>query len=334
MTTASRYNRNNRNNGAERAPVDHYQVITDRFLAGIEQVLAGKVATPPWRCPWKVAGGMGGGLPRNGISGRAYSGVNVFLLWFSGREDRRWYTYKQVAERNDGSHVRRGEKSEAIVFYRILKKKDADGVERTFPLLRTFSVFNFAQIEWGKDTKEAKEIEARLASTESAQETPDTSSEAAMLRAKLHALLGDKLSHGGASACYSPTEDRVRMPLEASFRTPEHYVATLAHETAHWTGHASRLARDLKGRFGSDAYATEELVAELAAALVCGAHGLDSADLDEGHRAYLAHWAKVLRADKYALFAASRLARTAAEYIAPTEQPEEAEEEEGTPATA
>jgi antirestriction protein ArdC len=298
--------------------------VTDRFVKGIEDVLEGRATTLPWRRPWSGPGTGSNGLPRNGASGRAYSGVNVLLLWLSGYQDTRWYTYKQVQDRRDGSHVRRGSKGEMICFYKILKKKDADGVERTFPLLRTFSVFNFAQIEWAPESDEAKE--ATLAPT--AEPAVTRSPEVEVLRAKLVGHLGDKLTHGGDRAGYSPMLDRVCMPHEAAFTSPEHYVATLAHETAHWTGHASRLARDLSGRFGSESYAAEELVAELASAMLCGAHGVASPDLDEAHLGYLAHWAKTLRKDKYAVFAASRLARAAAEFISPVATDAEGDENE------
>lgn len=328
MATTNRYNRTN--TGAERAPVDHYQAITDRFVRSIEDVLEGRATSLPWRRPWTATGA--GSLPRNGASGRQYNGINVLLLWLSGYDDQRWYTYKQVQERKDGSHVRRGSKAEAICFYRIIKKKDADGVERTFPLLRTFSVFNFSQIEWAPGTDEAKEANPEPTGEPAVIRSPEVE----VLRGKLLAHLGDSLTHGGDRACYSPAEDRVRMPREAAFTSAEHYVATLAHEVAHWTGHASRLARNLSGRFGSESYAAEELVAELASAMVCGAHGVESPDLDEGHRAYLSTWARTLRGDKYAVFTASRFARAAAEYISPVETDAEGDEEtsQEEPATA
>lgn len=43
---------------------------------------------------------------------------------------------------------------------------------------------------------------------------------------------------------------------------------------AHWTGHPTRLNRDLRQRFGSAAYAQEELRAELASAFVGAELGL------------------------------------------------------------
>ena len=75
--------------------------------------------------------------------------------------------------------------------------------------------------------------------------------------------------HGGNRACYVPGLDQVRMPPFPAFRDAVAYYAPLAHEATHWTGHARRCARDLRGRFGEEAYAAEELVAELGAAFLC-----------------------------------------------------------------
>lgn len=41
----------------------------------------------------------------------------------------------------------------------------------------------------------------------------------------------------------------------------EAFYSTLCHELVHWSGAKSRLDRDLTGRFGSDSYAVEELIA-------------------------------------------------------------------------
>ena len=83
------------------------------------------------------------------------------------------------------------------------------------------------------------------------------------------AALGADIRHGGNRACYVPSLDQIRMPPFPAFRDAVAYYATLAHEATHLTGHPSRCNRDLRGRFGEEAYAAEELVAELGAAFVC-----------------------------------------------------------------
>ena len=128
------------------------------------------------------------------------------------------------------------------------------------------------------------------------------------------ALPGMDLRHGGAAAFYAPATDRVQMPHFADFRTAEGYYGVLGHEAAHWTGHPSRLARDLTGRFGSAAYAAEELVAELGAAFTVAALGL-SAGPRPDHARYVAHWLDLLRADRRAVFTAASKAQAAADWL-------------------
>jgi antirestriction protein ArdC len=118
------------------------------------------------------------------------------------------------------------------------------------------------------------------------------------------------LRHFGSEAYYEPVADRITIPDPSAFTDLDHYRATLAHELAHWTGHPSRLARSLTSRFGSDAYAVEELVAELAAAILGAELGLPVAHLDH-HASYLAAWLKVLKSDSRAILAAAARAEDA-----------------------
>ena len=128
------------------------------------------------------------------------------------------------------------------------------------------------------------------------------------------------IQEGGSMACYSPAQDVIRMPDRARFngtatmRAGEAYYATLMHELTHWTGAESRCDRNMKSRFGSEAYAMEELVAELGAAFLCAGLGV-TAELREDHAQYIAHWLKVLKADKKAIFAAAAHAQRAADYL-------------------
>jgi antirestriction protein ArdC len=120
----------------------------------------------------------------------------------------------------------------------------------------------------------------------------------------------------GAPA-YSPSRDTIFLPSIEAFDSAEAYYATSAHEHAHWSGHSSRLARDLSGRFGSDAYAAEELVAELAAAFVAASLEIETTPRAD-HAQYLGSWLRVLRADSRALYSAATAAQAAADYL--TEQ--------------
>ena len=123
---------------------------------------------------------------------------------------------------------------------------------------------------------------------------------------------GADLRYGGIRASYDPREDLIRIPEAARFNTPADYWATVLHELGHWSGHESRLGRDLTGMFGSDSYAAEELVAELAAAFLCADLGVPG---KLQHAEYIGAWVKVLKGDKRAIFTAARLAQEAADYL-------------------
>jgi len=132
---------------------------------------------------------------------------------------------------------------------------------------------------------------------------------------RFFAALGAAISHGGNRAFYRSTDDKIQMPSFVSFRDAESYYATLAHECTQWTGSRTRLNRNFDGhRFGSEAYALEELVAELGVAFLC-------ADLEvapnarEDHASYIASWLNILARDRRALFTAAAHAQCALEFI-------------------
>ena len=134
------------------------------------------------------------------------------------------------------------------------------------------------------------------------------------------AQIGAEIREGGSVACYVPSEDYIRMPATAKFigtptSTPtEAYYSTLLHELTHWTGAPHRLDRAFGKRFGDDAYAMEELVAELGAAFLCADFSVSNEPRPD-HAAYLSGWLSILDADKRAIFGAARLASEAATYL-------------------
>lgn len=295
----------------ERADV--YARVTDAIVAAIE---SGMAKGKDWRMPWHRRRDPGGSpmLPVNVARGAAYRGVNTLALWAAaeakGYPGGLWGTYRQWAE--FGGQVRKGERAATVVFWRfpdaakgsgeVEEGEEAEeGEARRGPWARAYAVFNAAQVDGAAlpaSTAPALPEAARIADAE----------------AFFAALPGLDLRHGGNAAFYSPATDHVRMPPFADFRTGEGYYATLAHEAAHWTGHPSRLARDLTGRFGSGAYAAEELVAELGAAFALAALGL-AAEPREDHARYVAHWLGLLRGDRRAIFAAAGKAQAAADWL-------------------
>ena len=119
------------------------------------------------------------------------------------------------------------------------------------------------------------------------------------------------------------------MPHFETFRSPEAYYATLAHELTHWTKHPKRLDRDFgRKRWGDEGYAREELVAELGAAFLCADLAL-TPEAGTDHAAYIQSWLKVLRNDKRAIFSAAADAQRATEFLHAFQQPTIAKELEG-----
>jgi antirestriction protein ArdC len=102
--------------------------------------------------------------------------------------------------------------------------------------------------------------------------------------------------------------------MPEAFRDAASYTATKAHELTHWTAHPTRLARTLGKRFGDDAYAAEELIAEIGAAFLCARLGI-TPEIREDHAAYLGSWLKVLKGDKRAIFTAASHAQEACDFL-------------------
>src|SRR3984885_6571333 len=137
------------------------------------------------------------------------------------------------------------------------------------------------------------------------------------------------IRHGGTRACYSQREDCIRMPPFETFRDAESHAATLAHELTHWTQHPSRLDRSFnQKRWGDEGDAMEELVAELASAFLCADLAI-TPEVREDHAAYVAHWLKVLKDDKRAIFTAAAHAQRAVDFLH-ARQPAQAEPESVT----
>ena len=123
---------------------------------------------------------------------------------------------------------------------------------------------------------------------------------------------GASIREGFGEAYYRPGDDYISLPAFAAFKSAAHFYGTTFHELGHWTGHKSRLDRDLRHRFGERAYAAEELVAELTAAFLCAGFNLDG---DLRHAGFIESWIGLLKADKRAIFTACSKAQAAADYL-------------------
>ena len=279
-----------------------YEIVTERIVAMLER------GTVPWQKPWAGRDSSGAFVPpRNLKSGRAYRGINLFLLGASGYSSPHWLTFKQALDL--GGHVRKGEKSTPVIFWNIQEVDDpaAPQGKRRIPFARYYSAFNLEQCEG---------IAAPAAETPPPPAAPfDPIASAARIVETMPKP--PTLTHREARAYYRPISDTVNMPRSELFRAPAEYYSTLFHELAHSTGHAARLARpgitELNS-FGSDPYAREELVAEMGANYLSAEAGILH-HTAENSAAYLDGWINKLRGDPKLVVVAAAQAQKAADFI-------------------
>ena len=314
-----------RNGAAKRVTV--YERVTEQISALLKQGVV------PWQQPWHAEVGP----PRNGVSGRHYRGLNVFLLSHAGFDSPWWLTPKQV-NGLDG-HIKRGEKVSWVHFWgRWLPKAepnesteiDADEAavstrRRPVSILRAYRVVNLDQCTGpGIDTFRDKHAAERPGEHDN---DPIAGCEEIVANMPQR----PDIRYGGDRALYRPWTDRVHLPKRETFTSSEEFYATLFHELVHSTGHRERLNRKtlMDGTpFGSATYSREELVAEMGAAFLCAAAGIDDPTL-QNSAAYIASWLKFLRSDSRALIVAGAQAQKAADFVlgwAGVEQVEAAEE--------
>lgn len=281
---------------------DLYSEVTQRIIAELE---AGRL---PWVKAWGKCGGTGPGLPRNALTGRAYSGVNVLILWGAVIEDgwpsQSWLTFRQAIEA--GGRVRKGERGRCVVYAdRFTPEAEKARVEReggeakAIPFLKRFTVFNVAQCDGLRDG---------LAS----DPEPLPAREIVPLAEDVIAAAGVPLRIGGDRAFYAPGPDLVQVPPQPAFFDQVNYYRTVLHELTHATGHSTRLDRKLANAFGSKDYAREELVAEIGSAFLCAALGIAPT---VRHADYIGAWLEVLRENNRAIFRAASAASRAAEWL-------------------
>ena len=276
-----------------------HQKITDRILDDL------RAGTAPWVKPWTTKGPQATDRPRNAVSGRKYSGTNVLVLWCSAADNgfasNAWVTFKQAKKL--GGTVRKGERGTFIVYAKMITKTELDDdgeeVERTFSVLKGYTVFNLDQCD-------------DLAIETPKPAAPVSSPERIEAVEKFVAATGATVRHGGARAYFCPSDDHIQLPAMADFRDAADYYATSLHEHAHWSGVESRLDRTFGKRFGDAAYAAEELVAEMTAAFLCADLGIKG---KLQHAEYIATWIKLLEGDAKAIFTASARATEAADFL-------------------
>ncbi len=284
---------------------DLFAQITTQLIADIE------AGTDDWRMPWHCLADVG--TPIN-ADGRPYRGLNTFVLACSAATfgyQGIWSTYRSW--QRHGAQVRKGERGTSVILWKQATAKPGEQADNDEPtgtgatsrrlIARAFTVFAAEQAD-GVDQVIARHG-ARLE-----RDTPEriTTADAYL------SATGATIIEGGNRAFYSPTSDEIHIPTLDQFDLPAAFYGTASHELTHWTAAPQRVDRDLSGRFGSAAYASEELVAELGSAMWCAQMGL-SAVTRTDHATYLASWLNVLKADARALVTVASKAQAAVDYL-------------------
>jgi antirestriction protein ArdC len=263
----------------------------------------------PWVQPWSSARQLCPlGLPINCLTRRSYSGINILLLW-SALEERGfassyWVTFKQCIAM--GGSVRKGEKGTHVYFAdKFVPQKEKARAEETgdepnaIAFLKRYTVFNAEQCDGlpkGLIAPSVAKSERQI-----------------VLEAEaLIAATGADFRIGGDRAFYVPSEDLICIPHQSAYTDQINYYRTAFHELGHWTGHMSRLDRNLTTKFGTVDYAREELIAEMATAFVCASLGIVPT---VRHADYIGNWLQVLKDDARAIVKAASLASKACDFI-------------------
>ncbi len=284
---------------------DLYEEMTSKIVAELE------VGRFPWSQFWasrSEASGPAAGLPKNAATGASYSGINILLLWGAAIENgfssQVWLTFKQAKAL--GGTVMKGERGSMVVYAEKFTPKDElqrvkseSDDANVVPFLKRYTVFIAAQCDGLPE-----DVTQRGPAIPECETIPRAQT--------LIQATGADFRIGGDRAFYVPAQDFIRVPSQPTFFEQINYYRTCFHELGHWTGHASRLSREFKGRYGRHAYAREELVAELSSAFVCAALSIAPT---VRHADYLGSWLEVLKEDNRAIFKAASLASKAADFI-------------------
>jgi antirestriction protein ArdC len=278
--------------------------VTAKVLEALER------GTVPWEKPWRTAGL----LPTSASTGKAYRGINTWLLSMSaeaaGFDSPYWLTFNQAKAL--GGSVRKGEKGTLVVFWKRIKVEDAEaeGGKKVIPLMRYYVVFNLDQTENVKlpprfDLPEYEPVSV----SEAVEETLAGYVDGPTLRYRHQ-----------DGAFYVPSDDTITLPALDQFSDEVGYAATLFHELTHSTGHVSRLNRFERNgepqHFGSERYAREELVAEMGAAMLAAISGTEHRI--EKSAAYIENWLHALKDDKSLVIKAAQQAQKAVDRITGT----------------
>ena len=269
------------------------KVITDKVIEGLRNN-PGK-----WIKSWSSSS-----RPRNLFTGNEYNGCN--WMWLSmvrgGKnvgDSNKWVTYNQAKQMTGlDKPIKRGSQGQPIILFKpfkVTEQVNNELKEKMVPMMRVFTVFNRDVVEGLPKEEIPDEEENKLEEVEGV--------------IRKHKI---SVNNGYDGACFIPSQDVIHMPKIMDFKSTEDYYATLLHEMTHWTGHKSRLDRDMSTVFGGSSYAFEELVAELGSAMLCNHYKIEG---ELQHTEYIASWLKALEDDEKLILKASAKAQKAFDYL-------------------
>jgi len=264
-----------------------YEMVTERIIEKLENGVI------PWRMPFQQ------GMAVNWNTGKPYRGINAMLL-----ESGEYATFKQI--KDAGGKVKKGEKSQMVVFWKLMDIEDDESEkDKKIPLMRFYNVFEIN-----------KQVEGLKSKREIISEEHDPITECEKIIEDY--IMKPQVKYKSGRAFYSPSMDYVSVPPLKDYKSAEEYYGVLFHELLHSTGHVSRLKRIGvqigNVSFGSETYSKEELIAEIGSAMLCTVTKIDHVTIDNS-ASYINGWLRKLKDDKKFIIQASANAQKAVDYI-------------------
>ena len=299
---------------------EYYKQFADDIITQIER------GTAPWQKHWAPGENR---MPENFSTGARYQGGNALQLMVKRTHrawnDHRWGTYNQIKEA--GGQVRKGERGTTILVYKPPMRADGteatpgertedgrknpDAERTTRPMWKRYTVFNVEQAE-------GLELPERTAATPQWEAQQNVEKVIRANGVQIREVNGDR-------AYYNMARDEIVLPERAQFKNAEGYYQTALHEVGHSTGHPDRMNREslqqgTKDGYGSEAYAREELRAEISAMMSSDRLGV--AYEPQHGTAYVKGWVEVLKDDPKEIHKAAAEAGRISDYVC--EAPERA----------
>ena len=308
---------------------DIYKMVTDKVISMFKNAKASD-----YHRAWKDDQFF---IPLNYDSKKPYRGVNRLLLEenigiIGSFANPYFLTFKQI--KKHGGKLKKGSKGYEVIYYSFIYSVPAapnrkalkttevadviahlqkynlpESVVKRVPLLRYYRVFN------GKDVEG---IQFNLQEVKIGRAVPDNAPENQAAQSIVENYPNaPEIKHGGNRAYYSPPADYVQMPNASNFDSANDYYRTLFHELIHSTGHPSRLNRELNTNHKSEAYAKEELTAEMGAVFLSAWAGIMWYN-NKNHAAYLKSWNNAIKEaenDSKFIMRAAAAAQKATDYI-------------------